>query len=74
MLIQTLFPESGVDRLDECVVRRLPGSTEGELDVVPVCPSVKVLRDELRSVVYLDPFGKTVRSGDAFQCSNDVGP
>lgn len=40
--------------------------------MVPVCPTIKILRDELRSVVHFDPFWKTVCERYSFQCCDDI--
>lgn len=44
---QTFRPELAIERLDECVVRRLPGAGEVEFDTLLVGPQIEVAGDEL---------------------------
>jgi hypothetical protein len=54
MLRQALLPDPGVERLDERVVRGLPGAAEIQPDLVPVRPLVRRVRRELRPAVHAD--------------------
>ncbi len=60
VLVQTLEPESGIERLDISVVSRLTRPAEVELDVALVSPKVNILRDEFGAVIDLDRLGLTV--------------
>lgn len=67
VLVEKLLTEPRVERFDKSIVGRSSGSTEIKVDFVPVCPAIKVLRDELWSVVYLDPLGEAMGTSYAFQ-------
>src|SRR6266852_6790943 len=55
MLRETLASQRAIEGLDQAVVPRFPGSTEVELDVIPVRPGIEGPRGELRPVVRGDP-------------------
>jgi hypothetical protein len=57
MLREALSLARAVERFDEGVVRRLAGSAEVKLDVIPVGPVVESLAGELGSVVDADLLG-----------------
>lgn len=62
MLRETLASERAVEGLDHAVVPGFPGSTEVELDVIPVRPGIEGPGGELRPVVYGDP-ARLARAG-----------
>jgi len=62
MLREALSPARAVERFDEGVVRRLAGSAEVKLDVIPVGPVVESLAGELGSVVDAGPGNRDAAS------------
>jgi len=54
MLIQALETETGIERLDVSVIRRLARSGEVQLNMILSYPQVHILRNELWSVIYMD--------------------
>jgi hypothetical protein len=52
--IQTLGSELAIERLDECIVRRLAWPAKIERDTLHVGPQIKLSADKLRAVVDAD--------------------
>src|SRR5512135_3208041 len=42
--------------------------------MVPICPPVEILRDKLRSIIHLDPFGKSVGARYSLQRRHNIDP
>jgi hypothetical protein len=74
VLVQTLLPKAGVERLNECIVRGSPPPTEVRLNTIPLRPLVDILCDELRPILHLDPFRKTLVTRDPPQGGHDIYP
>jgi hypothetical protein len=72
VLIQTLQPEPGVERLDIGVVRGLAGTAEVKFDVIPVSPEIDILGDELRAVVNLNRSRLSMFFGNPFENLGDL--
>lgn len=49
--VQALRAEFPVERFDERIVRRLPGSGEVERHVVLICPQIEIAGDELQASI-----------------------
>jgi hypothetical protein len=45
----------------------LPGTAEVELHVIPVSPQIDILRDELGTIINLDPLRLPMLPGDSFK-------
>lgn len=72
VLVQTLLPEPRVEGFDQGIVRWPARPTEVKFNMVPVGPSVKIFRDELGSIVHLDPFREAVLMRDTLQRCHDI--
>jgi hypothetical protein len=67
MLVQALFPESGVERLNTWVIRRGPGPAAGQFDAVAMRPLIQGLGGELRPIIHSQHLGPSVCAGQPFQ-------
>ena len=70
--VQTLRPESTVERLDVCIVRRLPWPGEVECYALCIGPEIKIAADKLDALVDTDGLGIADRFVDPFQCQHQV--
>ena len=72
MFVQTLQPESAVERLNKSVIRRFARPRKIQLHLVPISPAIQVSRYKLRTIVYLDGFGPVMLLYQPFQNLDNI--
>jgi hypothetical protein len=70
MLVQALFPESGVERLDKWVIRWGPGSAECQFDAAAMSPLIQGFRGELRPIIDKERLRQSMCRGQPVQHSH----